>query len=68
VPSERAIWSVEPEVVRDAARICAAIAAAQRPALVEAVQSRLDAAAARPTHEQLRLATAITNRTLSYLA
>ena len=35
------IWSVEPDVVREAARICSAIAAARRPALVETARARL---------------------------
>jgi DICT domain-containing protein len=62
------VWSVEPEIVREAARSCAMIAAAQSPELVRNVQARLDAEPAAPAHEQLRLAAAITNRTLSYLA
>lgn len=61
------IWSVEPMVVRETARICAAIAAAADPALVAGVSDRLEASPALSTLEQLRLATAITNRTLSYL-
>jgi DICT domain-containing protein len=61
------IWSVEPVVVREAARICAAIAAAQKPGLVSAARERLDSSPALATHDQLRLATAITNRTLSYI-
>ena len=63
-----AIWSVEPAVVREAARICAAITATQRPALVEPVAARLDGEPGRPAEEQLRLAAAVTNRALSYLA
>jgi len=38
-----AIWSVEPDVVREASRICAAITATRRPALVEAARPRLEA-------------------------
>jgi DICT domain-containing protein len=63
-----AIWSVEPDVVREAARICAEIAAAVRPALVEPARSRLDSHPPRPAADQLKLATAITARTLAYLA
>jgi DICT domain-containing protein len=62
------IWSVEPDVVWEAARICAGIAAAQKPALVEPVRQRLGFAPGAPTPRQLRLATAITSRTLSYLS
>jgi DICT domain-containing protein len=61
------IWSVEPEVVRDAARVCAAITAEQRPELIEPIRDRLEASPGAPTGDQLRLAAAITNRTLSYL-
>lgn len=62
------VWSVEPDAVRDAARICAEIAAEQQPSLIDDVRGRLAASPALPTHDQLRLATAITNRALSYLA
>ncbi len=62
------IWSVDPDVVRDAARICAEMAAAHVPALIAALRDRLDAAPAIAVRDQLRLATAITNRTLSALA
>lgn len=61
------IWSVDPDVVREAGRILTAIAAAQQPALVSPARARLDSPPALPTRDQLRLATAITNRTLSYL-
>lgn len=70
-PRERvfeSIWSVEPDVVWDAARICAEIVASKRPGLIEPVRGRLDSDPGPPTREQLRLATAITNRMLSYLA
>lgn len=62
------IWSVEPDVVREAARVCAAIADAVSPELVAGVADRLAAQAAPPAREQLRLAAAITNRTLSNLS
>ena len=62
------IWSVEPQVVRDASRICAAIAANARAAVVDPVHDRLESEPAAPSDDQLRLATAITNRALSYLS
>jgi DICT domain-containing protein len=62
-----AIWSVEPRVVREASRTCVEIAASVRPALVESVRPSLEPEPAPVTGEQLRLAAAITNRTLSYL-
>jgi DNA-binding transcriptional MerR regulator len=61
------IWSVEPDLVRAAARICAAITENRKPGLTEHLQARLDGNAAILAPEQLRLATAITNRALSYL-
>lgn len=66
--SFESIWSVDPEVVRDAARICADIVAAHDPALVAPVRARLDAAPAAAVRDQLRLATAITNRALSAIS
>jgi DICT domain-containing protein len=63
-----AIWSVEPEVVQEAARVCADIVAARQPALIEPVRRRLAADAGTPATEQLRLAAAITNRMLSRLS
>jgi MerR family transcriptional regulator, light-induced transcriptional regulator len=62
------IWSVEADVVWDAARICAGIAASKRSALIDRVRPRLEIDPGRPADEQLRLATAITSRTLSYLS
>jgi DICT domain-containing protein len=61
------IWSVEPDVVREAARVCTAIAAAISPELVEGLGERLSDQSAPPAREQLRLAAAVTNRMLSYL-
>jgi DICT domain-containing protein len=61
------VWSVEPDVVRDVARACAQITATSQAALADRVRARLEAAPARPASDQLRLAAAITNRTLSYL-
>ena len=61
------IWSVEPRAVRDSSRICAAIASAVRPDVIDPVRDRLEAEPTAASAEQLRLATAITNRALSYL-
>ncbi len=62
------IWSVEPDVVWEAARICVGVAAARRPALVEGARALLESDPVRSGSEQLGLATAITNRMLSYLS
>ena len=62
------IWSVEPDVVREASRICAAIAAARRPALIDAARSRLEAPPSLAPESQLRLAGAVTARMLSHLS
>lgn len=61
-----AVWSVEPDVVRDAARICAQIASAHVTIPGE-VTAQLRAPAAGIAEDQLRLATAITGRALAYL-
>jgi MerR family transcriptional regulator, light-induced transcriptional regulator len=61
-----AVWSVEPEVVRDAARICAQIAS-EHIAIPDDVAVRLRSPAAALADEQLRLATAVTARALAYL-
>jgi DNA-binding transcriptional MerR regulator len=62
------LWSVEPAIVREAARICARITAAVAPALVEPARARLDAPPSPPHEAQLRLATAIATRALAYAA
>ena len=62
------IWSVEPDVVGEAARICAGIAAATQPALIDPVRPRLESDPSSGGADQLRLATAITNRLLAYLS
>ena len=62
------IWSVEPDVVWQAARICADLVAARRPALIDPVRLRLESNPSSPMPNQLRLATAITNRLLAYLS
>jgi DICT domain-containing protein len=63
-----AIWSVEPEVVREASRICSAIAAASRPAVAEAARARLEAPLSPALESQLRLATAVTARMLAHIS
>lgn len=61
------IWSVEPGIVRSATRACASMAHASIPDVVESLQGRLDGPAGPATDEQLRLAAAITGRTLAAL-
>ena len=56
------IWSVERDVVWDAARICARIAAATAPALIDPVRARLESGPRPPAPAQLRLAAAGTKR------
>ena len=63
-----AIWSVEPDVVRDAARIYADIAAGLAPEALAGVREQLDARPPATAETQLRLAAEITNRALSYLS
>jgi MerR family transcriptional regulator, light-induced transcriptional regulator len=62
-----ALWSVEPEVVRGAARVCAEMAQFQLGKPASAVKQRLDTEAGLPTVQQLRLAAAITSRALAHL-
>jgi MerR family transcriptional regulator, light-induced transcriptional regulator len=62
------VWSVEPEVVREAARICAAVVETRLPHTIDRVRPRLDAEPGPPSDAQLRLATAITSRALAYLS
>jgi MerR family transcriptional regulator, light-induced transcriptional regulator len=62
-----ALWSVEPEVVRGAARTCAGMARFQLNRLSREVQGRLDAPASQPTSQQLRLAASITGRAFAQL-
>lgn len=61
------IWSVEPEVVGEAAGMCAAIAAGTAPALAATTLATLDSEPRPTAADQLRLAAAITNRTLALL-
>jgi MerR family transcriptional regulator, light-induced transcriptional regulator len=62
------IWSVEPEVVREASWICCAIASARRPAVAEAARTRLEAPLSAAPESQLRLASAVTARMLSHVS
>jgi MerR family transcriptional regulator, light-induced transcriptional regulator len=59
------LWSVEPEVVRGAARVLAAIASRALGEPLEPFADRLDSPAAATGPQQLRLAAAITSRALS---
>lgn len=63
-----AIWSVEPTVVREASKICAAIVAESRPSLIEPARARLDAPPSLAPESQLRLASAVSARMLSHLS
>jgi MerR family transcriptional regulator, light-induced transcriptional regulator len=63
-----AVWSVEPQIVRDAARICAALAARVTGRLPRELAARVDAQPHAAADAQLRLAAAIANRALSYVA
>jgi hypothetical protein len=54
--------------VIDAARTCAAIAAARLPSLAAAVLARLEAEPAPAAADQLRLAGAITGRALAVIS
>ena len=60
------VWSVEPEVVRRAARIAVNIASAASPEVAATVSRRLSAAVA-PASADLRRAAAVLDRALSYL-
>lgn len=62
-----AIWSVEPELVREAAHVGASIATASAPDLAPRLQSRLGDAPP-PATDELRLAAALTNRMVAYVA
>ena len=61
------VWSVEPDVVHDGVRLCASLASEALPSVSEALEQRLSGEPAAATRDQLRLAAAITRRTLSYL-
>jgi DICT domain-containing protein len=61
------IWSVEPQVVRAASEICLGLARRADPRLADRLEART-APAPPPPAEQLRLAAAITTRTLGALS
>ena len=60
------IWSVEPSVVRDAARISKGIAARSAPDLVKPIEHLLDVTPP-PSGEEFRLVSALTNRMVAYV-
>ena len=62
------IWSVEPAVVWQAARICAGIAAPSVGGLIDSVRDRLERDPEPGLPEQVKLSAAITGRLLSYLS
>jgi DICT domain-containing protein len=61
------LWSVEPEVVRDAALIGLELAAARAPEIADRVPQRLSRPPA-PDGETVAWATSVTNRMLAYVA
>lgn len=61
------LWSVDPQVVRGAARIGAGLAAAAIPQLAQRLEGRLSAEPA-PSSADLRRASGLIERTLDYLA
>lgn len=62
------VWSVDPAVVRDAARICARMLPELPSAVIGAGTERLEGEPVVLASDQLRLAAALTSRTLAYLA
>ena len=60
------IWSVEPAVVREAARISKGIADRSAPDLVATIDDRLDQTPP-PSGEEFRLVSALTNRMVAYV-
>jgi DICT domain-containing protein len=60
------IWSVEPELVREASRVAAAIAEQTAPDLIPPIRERL-ADTPPPAAEELRLVGALTNRMVAYV-
>jgi DICT domain-containing protein len=62
------LWSVEPDVVWEAARICAAVAEPRLSHAIDCIRPRLEAEPGATADGQLQLATAIANRALAYLS
>lgn len=60
------IWSVEPELVREASRICAGLVERSAPELLDPILGRLEETPP-PSGEELRLAGALTNRMVAYV-
>ncbi len=60
------IWSVEPQVVREAARISTGLAARSAPDLVAPIERRLQHTPP-PSGEEFRLVSALTNRMVAYV-
>lgn len=61
------VWTVEPNAILDLARTCAEVASLTVPTVGERAAGALALEPATGAREQLRLATAVINRTLSYL-
>ncbi|MEA2480964.1 MAG: MerR family transcriptional regulator, light-induced transcriptional regulator, partial [Thermoleophilaceae bacterium] len=60
------IWSVEPAVVREAARIATGLAERSAPDLVRPVEHLIEASPP-PATEEFRLVSALTNRMVAYV-
>lgn len=60
------IWSVEPELVREASRVAAGITERGAPDLIPAIRERLSDSPP-PSAEELRLVGALTNRMVAYV-
>ena len=60
------VWSVEPQLVRDAARVAAEIAEQYAPDLVPGIRERLQDTPP-PSADELRLVGALTNRMVAYV-
>ncbi|MEA2475265.1 MAG: MerR family transcriptional regulator, light-induced transcriptional regulator [Thermoleophilaceae bacterium] len=60
------IWSVEPELVREAARVAAGIAEQTAPDLIAAVRERMSDTPP-PSAEEFRLVGSLTNRMVAYV-
>jgi MerR family transcriptional regulator, light-induced transcriptional regulator len=61
------IWSVEPELVREAAHVAAGIVTGEAPDLAKTIHPRL-AGTPPPAGDELRLVGALTNRMVAYVA
>ena len=60
------VWSVEPSVVREAARVCCDLAARRAPDVVSAIRERLANAPAAAPEDQVRVAMALASRVIAY--